>query len=262
MHFLSRVSLPTGVILMGRSNTHKSAIHLVSTLTLIHACPYKTLRVAPHPSTAYLCRSLLEAQAAGLSNDTLFVDVGAARAHQTILARAFGHPVLALECRADEYRTLSKRFEGDPRILLLNTCASDLPGNMTMYRAADSSSLHAEKVAHGAEKRKASHEKVKSELVRVEQLDTVLSTAFRHLGMRRVGFIKVDTQGHEAEVLRGASLAIAKDSPFLFYEDMFTTSALRNGRLPSNITSTPYSCQCDRMDCFCRPQNHTAFLPT
>ena len=69
-------------------------LHSLGALSAPAAC-----RWSPHVSATGLCHALDAAQKAGMANDTLFVDVGAARAYQTLVARRYGHPVLALECR-------------------------------------------------------------------------------------------------------------------------------------------------------------------
>lgn len=110
-----------------------------------------------------------------LRSHTLFVDVGAARAYQSDLARAFGHPVIGVDCRHDEAATLARHFANDTRTVIVHTCLSDRVGEpVKLYRAGDSSSAVQVNVAHGIEKRKASHEHEKTEVVRSTTLDDLL----------------------------------------------------------------------------------------
>eukprot|EP00964_Phaeocystis_antarctica_P128097 scaffold91817_cov75-Phaeocystis_antarctica.AAC.6 len=73
---------------------------------VLSRCPHQKL--AGSHALKELCTSLLAANAAAGVSPTasLFVDVGAAYASESLLAHAFGYPVLALECRKEEYDTL------------------------------------------------------------------------------------------------------------------------------------------------------------
>ena len=115
-------------------------------------------RWSPHESATGLCKTLDALQRSGrLQNDTLFVDVGAARAYQSLVARRYGHPVLAFECRSDEIARLQANtaFARDPHITLMPVCVSDHAGIAKLHHAEDSSSLEKSAVSHGIEARKA-----------------------------------------------------------------------------------------------------------
>ena len=202
-----------------------------------------------HESAVSLCNTLDALHAKGtLANETLFVDVGAARAYQTIVARWYGMRVLAFECRFDEVARLRDTFKADPLVTLMPMCAGEEPGHATLNRAGDSSSLHKELVSHGVEAKKARREAVRSEVVNITTLDLQLTPErLRALNVKSVGFIKIDTQGHEGAVLAGAATTVQRDMPFLFYENMFD----RRGTPAWQRTGANYSCSCDKQDCMC-----------
>jgi FkbM family methyltransferase len=205
-------------------------------------------RIRPHESAVSMCHYLDSQVTKGrLRSDTLFVDVGAARAYQTQVARAYGFPVLAFECRSDEVERLRAAFAGDSHVTLRPVCLGEQPGHATLHRAGDSSSLHSENVAHGKELRKARGETARTEVVNISTLDLELTEERLHaLGVSSVGILKVDTQGHEAEVLAGAVEMVKRDKPFLFYENMFHGSEDAWRR-----TKTNYSCFQFGNDCMC-----------
>ena len=214
-------------------------------------CPHQKL--AGSHALKELCTSLLAANAAAGVSPTasLFVDVGAAYASESLLAHAFGHPVLALECRKEEYDTLLRTrpprgFAGLSNITLRHSCASDTVGLAMLYRAGDSSSVVKSAVVGGARGEKALKERHKTERVRLETLDNITSVeALRHLGVDRVGFIKIDTQGAEEAILRGASATVVRDRPSILYEDTFTPyGPRRGGGLAAHATGTHFRCNC------------------
>ena len=198
-------------------------------------CPHQKL--AGSHALKELCTSLLAANAAAGVSPTasLFVDVGAAYASESLLAHAFGHPVLALECRKEEYDTLLRTrpprgFAGLSNITLRHSCASDTVGLAMLYRAGDSSSLVKSAVVGGAQGEKALKERHKTERVRLETLENITSVeALRHL----------------SQILRGISATVVRDRPSILYEDTFTPyGPRRGGGLAAHATGTHFRCNC------------------
>ena len=177
-------------------------------------------------------------------------------AYQTQVGRAYGHPVLAFECRSDEVARLQTAFARDGNITLRPVCLGEQPAQAVLHRAEDSSSLHIEMVSHGLESKKARRETMRTETVNISTLDLELSEARLHaLGVTRVGYIKIDTQGHEAAVLSGAVATLHRDRPFLFYENMFplrgsATKPKCQDVLP-RASNVSYSCYQVGNDCLC-----------
>ena len=236
----------------GRHGDKRHWMITLSSLAASGAC-----RIHPHTSAASLCADLnIHHTHSELHREALFVDVGAARAYQTQVGRAYGHPVLAFECRSDEVARLQTAFARDGNITLRPVCLGEQPAQAVLHRAEDSSSLHVEMVSHGLESKKARRETMRTETVNISTLDLELSEARLHaLGVTRVGYIKIDTQGHEAAVLSGAVATLHRDRPFLFYENMFplrgsATKPKCQDVLP-RASNVSYSCYQVGNDCLC-----------
>jgi len=189
--------------------------------------------------------------------------VGSAFGYGIWSARHFGHPVLAFECRNDEYERLRIQFENDTQVRLVNACVSDRPGLTALHRAGDSSSLLPAAVARGPEALKARSDRISFnasgiETVRMVTLDGLLSDGpdgMPDISGLPVGIIAVDVQGAEPMVLRGAAATIRSHQPYVMYEDTMVSGAVRRGKLLRAILGVEgpvYDCKCDR-DCTCIP---------
>ena len=205
------------------------------------------------------CEAFTAAHLAGMASDKLMVDVGAAYGWEALIARRHGNPVLSFECRHDEYERI-KHFRdalGDPHWALEHGCLSNVSGTGTLYRAHHSSSLSQSNVAGGREKKLAGREKNKTESIPLVRLDSFLLESAPPLGGRwpEVGYLKVDTQGHEAQVLSGALETIRRDRPIVNYEDQFTPARLKQGGLLNELLGgdVRYTCQVQGADVLCLP---------
>lgn len=240
-------------------------------------CPPPDVRrsICPYKWEGELCGVLTRAhkRLPSLANGTqpsLLVDVGAAFGTQIWIGREFGHPVLAIECRADEAARLRTQFAHDSMVRVVNVCLSSEAGVSLLHRAADSSSLH--RGTFGRKELSKAHKEVvverranATEEVRTARLDDLLlerlessKAQLAALGMSRqayeadatlramlrmrVGVLKTDTQGHEASVLRGALGVIVRDRPVLYYEDMMNGAA-RGGKLLQQVLKVRDSVQ-------------------
>lgn len=207
----------------------------------------------PAKYCADFCEAFTAAHFAGLSASALMVDVGAAYGWEALIARRHGNPVLSFECRHDEYeriRHFQKRLN-DSEWVVEHGCLSNVSGTGTLWRAHHSSSLTASNVMHGREKMLSARELNKTETIPLIRLDSFLSNGAWPV----VGYLKVDTQGHEEQVLRGALETIRRDRPIVNYEDQFTHPSLKRGGLLNQMLGgdVQYTCQTQGADLLCLP---------
>lgn len=129
----------------------------------------------------------------------VFVDVGANVGIYACLAANTGKPVLAIEPQRQNLSVLSRNIALNnlDRIEVLPVGLSDRPGSATLYGLGDVASLDAEWNATGA-----SYE----EVVNLSTLDLVLAERFAGAQL----LIKIDVEGFEFQVLRGAALTLAR----------------------------------------------------
>ena len=110
---------------------------------------------------------------------------------------------LGIEPNPIFFRCLTRNFAGFSQVRLLNTVCSTADGSAT-YRIT---------TARGT----ASFEESDSEgmAVQTNQLDTIV-TQFPEFG--RCNFLKIDTDGHDFDVLRSAKRLIAETKPAILFE--------------------------------------------
>ena len=225
--------------------------------------PNATRMICPYPFFGELCTAIKQAKALGMPDNALIVEVGSAFGYGIWTARQAGHPILAFECRNDEYMRLRTQFADDPHVRIVNACVSDKAGPSQLYRASDSSSMIQKEVTGNAQaKAKAMQDGNGTntvENVTMVTLDDLLGVL--DLYDQTVGVIAVDVQGAEPFVLRGAKETIRRHAPLIMYEDTMLDSKDKNGCLMKSVlaeigaSSPSYSaCRCER-DCFCHPKS-------
>jgi FkbM family methyltransferase len=137
------------------------------------------------------------------------VDVGAAGGAVAIRLADLGKEVHAFEPRPEAARDLRSlaRYSNLP-IVVHETALSDHSGTETIRVPGNDSGRSTIEEANGLEDQDASC--VKRVIVQVQQLDD--------LGLRNVCFVKIDAEGHELAVLRGARGVIERDRPSVLIE--------------------------------------------
>ena len=262
------LALSGGAAAANAADRDAVACHLPS-----HVRPTRWVRA----DALQFCAVLQSAHRHGLANTSLLVDVGAAEhAAEALLARGFGHPVLAFECRGDvaQKHARSAARIADAQFRLVHSCLADHTGIGALHLAMDSSSMvpRAVKVPHASWKAKQALRSlgVAIEHVPVMTLDHALSAhSVQALGWPQrieVGFVKLDVQGHEEAVLRGALGVLRTHAPFLWYEDSMLAESDRGGRLVHRLLTAAgerrlrYHCTCNN-DCFCRPRRSATREP-
>ena len=142
--------------------------------------------------------------------DRLF-DVGANLGLRSIYALAQGRPVVMFEPNV-ELRAFTEellRRNGFRNWVLENLCLGSTSGRVTFYVSASSylSSLDRQHAAHDGEIRACE--------VSIVTLDHYVGGAPRE---RSFSVIKIDVEGHELEVLRGANDSLARFRPVVLLE--------------------------------------------
>ncbi|XP_010259945.1 PREDICTED: uncharacterized protein LOC104599202 [Nelumbo nucifera] len=153
----------------------------------------------------------------GGENDGYIVDVGANVGMATFAAAAMGFKVLAFE---PVFENLQRICDGvflnrvGNRVTLFEAAASDRLGNITFHKLVgrlDNSAVS----ATGAKLAFKSNEEIELQ-VRSIPLDEVIPES------ERVLLLKIDVQGWEHHVLRGASKLLSRkkgEAPYLIYEE-------------------------------------------
>src|SRR5262245_3812325 len=140
---------------------------------------------------------------AGLIDTRCMLDVGAH--HGTALEPYLdaGWQVIAFEPLEANRRRLSERFAGNPRLVVRPEAVSSTSGTRTLHLALNrDGSLH--EYYHSLEDLPEDgwHSKGGNLAVPTVSLDDLVA---RGVLPRRVGFLKIDTEGHDLAVLRGAA---------------------------------------------------------
>jgi FkbM family methyltransferase len=135
--------------------------------------------------------------------ETTILDVGANEGQYALEVRksGFEHRILAFEPAPAVYEILSKRFEGDSKVICEQTGVGDKDGELSLFarRSSACSSFRDTNIAQQA----APGFEIQSAIkVPIRRLDTILA----HDPDRY--FLKIDTQGYEKEVLLGASMTL------------------------------------------------------
>jgi FkbM family methyltransferase len=157
------------------------------------------------PRWLVLCASLLHQRADGVC-----YDVGAYHGDFTaLLLKHFPQlPVVAFEPTPETFRQLKHRFAKEPRVQVQNLALSDQSGWASYYLT--------EHPVNNSLLPPADCPVRETIRVAVEKLDQ-----FRQRDRRPVALMKVDAQGHDGRILRGAERILQQDRPLVMVEATF-----------------------------------------
>ncbi|HEU0108977.1 MAG TPA: FkbM family methyltransferase [Vicinamibacteria bacterium] len=138
------------------------------------------------------------------------VDVGAHRGDFAAAALAAfpGSSALLFEPGPSKAAALRERYRGEPNVRVFEVALGDEQGDALLHEQEDSAT---DSLLPSAEVTEAMRR------VRVSRLDAVLDEE----GVPSVDLVKVDTQGYDLRVLRGAAETLARCHPALLVEAIF-----------------------------------------
>lgn len=148
-----------------------------------------------------------------------FIDIGANVGLYSALALAtpgFRGRVLAIEPDSESRRYLQKTIAGNPAALISPLAAADRPGTLTLYKNPENKGdnrLYPDPLLRG------------EEAVAADTLDSIC----RSHGISSAQFIKIDVQGAEAQVMRGASALIAASADCILMTEFWPYGLSRCG---------------------------------
>ena len=155
--------------------------------------------------------------------DAACIDIGAhVGNYSAMLAKHVSGPIYAIEPLSSSFELL--RRQTNPRIHPYKLAITDFDGVAPIYsrkEKGEDSTLRGESIADGAT---------------VEQIPvSTLDSFVKELGLHNVGFVKIDTEGHEMEVLSGMKHML-KESPPLFIQFEFNFVHLQQGHTLRSLT--------------------------
>lgn len=148
-----------------------------------------------------------------LLNVNCVLDVGANRGAYSRLLREVGYTgrIVSFEPASESYRELCQAMRGDPDWTGLQIALGDEEGTaeLQLSRLSEFNSLH-DASEYGVTSRYREHlDFIGTERVTIRRLDRMLDEVTAGIDNPRM-FMKVDTQGHDLRVVRGAGPMLAR----------------------------------------------------
>ena len=156
----------------------------------------------------------------------LFVDVGANMGAYSVSAAAAGARVIAFEPQAEPASRLEASLALNPdaeQLVLHRSALSDKAGQLQMYAVEDGT-------ASGNTSLHAFPDATPSEVVQVETLDGILATE-----QQLIRALKVDVEGHELSVFKGALATLQRLSPDYLMVEVGEEHLTRAGSTGSDL---------------------------
>jgi FkbM family methyltransferase len=184
-------------------------LHKTVTTLSLHALGYDNAR---HTGEEWFIKNVLAKLDAPVC-----VDVGAnVGAYTKMLVQYANATVYAIEPSASSFKALGQNTAGlRPQVHLSNIALADYVGTATFYSRAELSE-------------KASMLEDSSAQITEEVQVTTLDALVADLGIAKIDFIKVDTEGYELEVFKGMQQTLAIFSPKYVQFEFNHVHLLRN----------------------------------
>ena len=193
----------------------------------------------------------------------VLIDVGAAMGGELLVGHRLGFHVMSFEARPSEYEMLHSDWGTLERTQIFHAAVDNVAGgvgSIRLFNAQDSSSIHASAVASGAEKYKMDAEKRAGRQTEIEVPSMSIDYAVSHNvdSGQQVAMIKVDTQGHELEVLQSGIRTIEAHHPFIVFEYDTRFRGTNSKDVLCFVQSLGYNCRIyQTTDVFCQPVDAT-----
>ena len=134
----------------------------------------------------------------------LAIDVGAHAGHYTHALLKLGAPVVAIDANPKMASFLSRLYGDKARIVCAAASSSSGKANLRLPKAG----------SHGTATIEAQNTSLPWEVDEIE----VQKVALDDIVLEAVGFIKIDVEGHELDVLLGAKGLLVRDHPTILVE--------------------------------------------
>jgi len=146
----------------------------------------------------------------GINLNGMFIDIGANIGLYTIALSSFFQKTLSLEASPTTYEILKLNvgLTGASNVLPLCLGASNQMRSATIY--TPEGNLGWAKIVTDFTDERSSQE------IRLDTLDNIVSS--HELGDLPIGLVKIDVEGHELQVLEGASRILSEKRPTVLYE--------------------------------------------
>ncbi len=148
-------------------------------------------------------------------------DVGANAGYHTFAMVQRGAQVLVFEPDIETFARLTRNIQLNPQVVekvtLFNEGLSDQPGTLHVFKSGDSEHLGNSYVSETPDPQKWTNASVPPQTCPVTTLDRILNGG-------RVDFIKIDVEGMELRVLKGAEQSLKQFLPSIIFESLMTES--------------------------------------
>jgi FkbM family methyltransferase len=186
---------------------------------IIHSITLRVARFLPFNQAIFISRTLLEAQGFGSGAQVqssgevavlnlitgpapVLFDVGGHVGDYTdsfLRAHPGGH-AFVFEPSDDHFRVLKERLGNRDNVDLIKTALSAQPGEFPLYKNAEMSGLAS------LTKRRLDHVNITMDKVEIVKVHTIDEVLMEH-NIASIDLLKIDVEGHELDVLKGASHA-------------------------------------------------------